>query len=63
MSQEDILAGVEKYVRKYFGKRGEKVVQENLRCVKLGLTEVQEVPAEIIHAGSEQTSGELVAAK
>lgn len=63
MSQEDILAGVEKYVRKYFGKRGEKVVQENLRCVKLGLTEVQEVPTEIIHAGSEQTSGELVAAK
>lgn len=63
MSQEDILAGVEKYVRKYFGKRGEKVVQENLRCVKLGLTEVQEVPGEIIRAGSEQPAGELVAAK
>ncbi len=48
MSQIDILASVEKYVRKYFGKRGEKVVEENLRCVKLGLTEVQEIPAHVI---------------
>ncbi len=62
MSQIDILAGVEKYVRKYFGKRGEKVVEENLRCVKLGLTEVQEIPAEVIGAAAVPRE-ELVAAR
>ena len=50
MSDNDILHSVEKYIRKYFGKRGEKVVQENLACVKLGLTELKEIPTEIIHA-------------
>ena len=61
MSEEDILDGVEKYIRKYFGKRGEKVVQENLECVKHGLKEVQEIPQDITHEAEPQ--GELVAAK
>lgn len=52
MSQTDILASVEKYIRKYFGKRGEKVVDENLKCVKLGLTEVQEIPANFMAAAA-----------
>jgi pyruvate-ferredoxin/flavodoxin oxidoreductase len=63
MSNEDILTSVEKYIRKYFGKRGEKVVQENLTCVKLGLTEVKEVPGDVINAGAVQAKGELVAAQ
>ncbi|MHB8521382.1 MAG: 2-oxoacid:acceptor oxidoreductase family protein [Limisphaerales bacterium] len=62
MGEEQILAGVEKYIRKYFGKRGEKVVQENLRCVRLGLTAVKEIPREIIGAGQAQPRAELVAA-
>ncbi len=62
MSQEDILAGVETYIRKYFGKRGEKVVQENLTCVKQGLTDVQEIPLETIRSEARDTKGELVAA-
>ena len=48
MGDNQVLGAVEKYIRKYFGKRGEKVVQENLRCVKEGLKNVQEVPWEII---------------
>ncbi|MCA9261025.1 MAG: 2-oxoacid:acceptor oxidoreductase family protein, partial [Planctomycetales bacterium] len=34
MSDEEVYAGVEKALRKYFGKRGEQVVQDNLTCVK-----------------------------
>jgi pyruvate-ferredoxin/flavodoxin oxidoreductase len=62
MSEEDILAGVEKYIRKYFGKRGEKVVQENLKCVKQGLTDVQEISQDITHSEEKASEGELVAA-
>jgi len=45
-SQEQLLAGVEKSLRKYFGKRGERVVQDNLKAVQRGYTEVFEVPRE-----------------
>ncbi|HXJ58441.1 MAG TPA: 2-oxoacid:acceptor oxidoreductase family protein [Verrucomicrobiae bacterium] len=50
MSEDQVLGAVEKYVRKYFGKRGEKVVQENLRCVQEGLKNVRAIPWEIIAA-------------
>ena len=43
-------AGVEKALRKYFGKRGDRVVQDNLTCVKRGYSEMQEIPAELIHS-------------
>jgi pyruvate-ferredoxin/flavodoxin oxidoreductase len=48
MSDETVFAGVEKALRKYFGKRGDRVVQENLTCVKRGYQEMQEVPTAII---------------
>jgi hypothetical protein len=38
------------YIRKYFGKRGEHVVQENLKCVREGLKSVMEIPWDIISA-------------
>jgi len=50
MSDEQVLASVEKYIRKYFGKRGETVVQENLKCVREGLKSVMEIPWSIISA-------------
>jgi pyruvate-ferredoxin/flavodoxin oxidoreductase len=49
MSDEAVYAGVEKALRKYFGKRGDRVVQDNLNCVKRGYSEMQEIPATIIH--------------
>ena len=52
MSDEQVLGAVEKYIRKYFGKRGEHVVQENLRCVREGLKNVKEVPWDIITHGA-----------
>jgi pyruvate-ferredoxin/flavodoxin oxidoreductase len=52
MSDDEVYAGVEKALRKYFGKRGEQVVQDNLTCVKRGYSEMQEIPQETIHAGN-----------
>ncbi len=51
MSNEEVYAGVEKALRKYFGKRGEQVVQDNLTCVKRGFEEMQEIPETIIFNG------------
>ena len=50
MADEQVYAGVEKALRKYFGKRGDQVVQDNLTCVKRGYSEMKEVPAEVIGA-------------
>ena len=41
MTDEQVYAGVEKALRKYFGKRGDRVVQDNLTCVKRGYSEMQ----------------------
>lgn len=48
LSENDLMIGVEKSIRKYFGKRGEQVVQDNLNAVRRGFTEVIQVPKEII---------------
>jgi pyruvate-ferredoxin/flavodoxin oxidoreductase len=52
MTDDAVYDGVEKALRKYFGKRGEQVVQENLNCVKRGYKEMQEIPREVIHGGN-----------
>ena len=48
MSDDQVMGGVEKALRKYFGKRGERVVQDNLTCVKRGFSELKEVPQEMM---------------
>ncbi len=50
ISDEQVYGGVEKALRKYFGKRGEQVVQDNMTCVRRGYSEMQEIPVEIIQA-------------
>ena len=44
------VKGVEKALRKYFGKRGEQVVQDNLNAVERGYREVMEVPRDVMLA-------------
>jgi pyruvate-ferredoxin/flavodoxin oxidoreductase len=44
LSEEEVFRGVEKSLRKYFGKRGDRVVQDNLLAVRRGYHEVIEVP-------------------
>lgn len=48
IEDSEVLARSEKALRKYFGKRGEKVVQANLRCVQRGYDECFEIPADVI---------------
>jgi pyruvate-ferredoxin/flavodoxin oxidoreductase len=50
MTDEQVYAGVERALRKYFGKRGDRVVQDNLTCVKQGYSTLKEVPAALIHS-------------
>jgi pyruvate-ferredoxin/flavodoxin oxidoreductase len=50
MSHEQVDAGVEKALRKYFGKRGDQVVHDNLNCVRRGYSEMKEIPQELIFA-------------
>ena len=56
ISQDDLMNGVEKSLRKYFGRRGERVVQDNMTCVRRGFSEVQEVPRTIINAETKQAA-------
>ena len=48
MTDEEVYAGVEKALRKYFGKRGDRVVQDNLTCVKRGYGEMKEISPELM---------------
>src|SRR5439155_15345661 len=54
MTDDQVYAGVEKAIRKYFGKRGDRVVQDNMTCIKRGYQETQEVPQELIHSGANE---------
>lgn len=45
MDDEQLFAGVEKALRKYFGKQGDQVVKDNLTCVRRGFSEMKEIPA------------------
>jgi pyruvate-ferredoxin/flavodoxin oxidoreductase len=50
VSDETLFHGVEKSLRKYFGKRGERVVQDNLKAVSRGYHESIEIPREAMLA-------------
>jgi pyruvate-ferredoxin/flavodoxin oxidoreductase len=58
LSEADLLQGVEKSLRKYFGKRGEQVVQDNLRAVHRGFTEVLEIPRATMMANAAADSAD-----
>jgi pyruvate-ferredoxin/flavodoxin oxidoreductase len=44
------MVGIEKSIRKYFGSKGETVVQDNLRAVKQGFNKVFEIPRDVIQS-------------
>lgn len=46
LPEEQVFSAVERSLRKYFGRRGEQVVQDNLKAVRRGYTEVFEVSVE-----------------
>jgi len=61
LSESDLLASVEKSLRKYFGKRGEQVVQDNLTAVKRGFSEVIEITRDVIESNKDAdlTAGQM----
>ena len=52
MTDDQVMSGVERALRKYFGKRGERVVQDNLTCVDRGYHEMREIPRGLIEDGN-----------
>ena len=50
MNDEQIFKGIETVVRKYWGKRGETVVIENMSAIKRGFQELLEIPQSVITA-------------
>ena len=52
LSDEEVYAAIEKSLRKFFGKRGEEVVMENMRAVKRGRSEVIEILPEVMTAAA-----------
>ncbi|MGI9428099.1 MAG: 2-oxoacid:acceptor oxidoreductase family protein [Bythopirellula sp.] len=56
MSDEQVYAGVEKAIRKYFGKRGDQVVEDNMTCVRRGYSEMQQVPPELMSVSTNGTA-------
>jgi len=65
MSRDELLAAVERSIQRYFGKGGERVVRENLDCVRRGYDEVAQVPREVMQGTArvreEATRGRKVA--
>ena len=52
LSESQLFEALEQTLRKYFGKRGEQVVLDNLTCVKRGYSELREVPQEVIQGAA-----------
>ncbi|MBI4611606.1 MAG: 2-oxoacid:acceptor oxidoreductase family protein, partial [Candidatus Rokubacteria bacterium] len=56
LTEAEVFEAVERSLRRFFGKRGEAVVQENLTAVRRGYAEVIEIPphvmAPVVLAGS-----------
>ncbi|MDD5558174.1 2-oxoacid:acceptor oxidoreductase family protein [Candidatus Methylomirabilis sp.] len=50
LTEEQVFSAVERSLRKYFGKRGEQVVRDNLEAVRRGYTEVFELPMKLMTA-------------
>ena len=51
LSEDELFVSVEKTLRKYFGRRGEKVIQDNMAAVTRGYRDVNEVDNSIMTAG------------
>jgi len=52
LSEDDLFASVEKTLRKYFGRRGEKVIQDNMAAVTHGYRDVQHIDKDIMNGGN-----------
>jgi pyruvate-ferredoxin/flavodoxin oxidoreductase len=58
IAEEAIFQGVEQSLRKYFGKRGDQVVKDNLDAVHRGYSELIEIPRSVIESTAARDKAE-----
>ncbi len=61
LTENGLFVNVENAVNKYWGKKGEGVVEANMNAIMRGYREVFEVPRERIESTIDQETGELPA--
>ena len=52
LSEEALFTAIENQLQAKFGKKGKRVVDDNLRVVKRGYLEIHEIPAEVKRVGA-----------
>jgi pyruvate-ferredoxin/flavodoxin oxidoreductase len=52
LNEETLFRAIENQLKDKFGKKGQRVVDDNLRVVKRGYTEIHEIPAEVKKVGA-----------
>ncbi len=57
LTEENLFRAIENQLNDKFGKKGKRVVDDNLRVVKRGYTEIHEIPAEVKKVGARQPAG------
>ncbi len=59
LGEDALFEAVERSIRKFFGKRGEQVVRDNMLAVRRGYQEVLEIPQEVMAGVSIVSGGTL----
>lgn len=58
----ELIKAIEDQLQHKFGGKGQRVVDDNMRVVKRGFSEVYEIKNKVLGAQTEKTNGQLVAA-
>ncbi len=56
LSEETLFKAIENQLQAKFGKKGQRIVEDNLRVVRRGYTEIHEIPAEVMQVGARQVT-------
>ncbi len=57
LNEETLFKAIENQLNDKFGKKGKRIVDDNLRVVKRGYTEIHEIPAAVKQVGARQAPG------
>jgi len=57
LNEEILFKAIENQLNDKFGKKGKRIVDDNLRVVKRGYTEIHEIPAEVKKVGAREPAG------
>ncbi len=57
LTEENLFQAIENQLKDKFGKKGQRIVDDNVRVVKRGYTEIFEIPADVKQVGARQAGG------